>query len=127
AGALDDLGAILAPLIARAGVLGVGRGFGAQRLVRDFLSGFFMPGEDQFGVGDVIDVGGAVGGPGAGVRGTVEGVSLRATRLRDVEGVVWHVPNGEIKRVGNKSQQWSRALLDIEVDRATPISKAIHP
>jgi small conductance mechanosensitive channel len=123
---LGELGINLAPLIAGAGVLGIALGFGAQSLVRDFLSGFFMLVEDQFGVGDVIDVGGAVGGPAAGVSGTVEGVSLRTTRLRDVEGVVWHVPNGEIKRVGNKSQQWSRALLDIEVDRDTDIAKAIE-
>ena len=123
---LGELGINLAPLIAGAGVLGIALGFGAQSLVRDFLSGFFMLVEDQFGVGDVIDVGGAVGGPAAGVSGTVEGVSLRTTRLRDVEGVVWYVPNGEIKRVGNKSQQWSRALLDIEVDRDTDIAKAIE-
>ena len=63
--------------------------------------------EDQYGVGDVIDTGVA--------SGTVEGVSLRTTRLRDAEGVVWHVPNGEIRGVGNKSQQWARALLDIPV------------
>jgi small conductance mechanosensitive channel len=123
---LSELGINLAPLIAGAGVLGIALGFGAQSLVRDFLSGFFMLVEDQFGVGDVINVGGAVGGPADGVSGTVEGVSLRTTRLRDVEGVVWHVPNGEIKRVGNKSQQWSRAVLDIEVDRDTDISKAIE-
>jgi small-conductance mechanosensitive channel len=122
---LGELGINLAPLIAGAGVLGIALGFGAQSLVRDFLSGFFMLVEDQYGVGDVIDVGGVVGGPAAGVSGTVEGVSLRTTRLRDVEGVVWHVPNGEIKRVGNKSQQWSRALLDIEVDRDTDIANAI--
>jgi small-conductance mechanosensitive channel len=123
---LGELGINLAPLIAGAGVLGIALGFGAQSLVRDFLSGFFMLVEDQFGVGDVIDVGGAVGGSGDGVSGTVEGVSLRTTRLRDVEGVVWHVPNGEIKRVGNKSQQWSRALLDIEVDRDTDVAGAIR-
>jgi moderate conductance mechanosensitive channel len=123
---LGELGINLAPLIAGAGVLGIALGFGAQSLVRDFLSGFFMLVEDQFGVGDVIDVGGAVGGPAGGVSGTVEGVSLRTTRLRDVEGVVWHVPNGEIKRVGNKSQQWSRALLDIEVDRDTDVASAIN-
>ena len=123
---LGELGINLAPLIAGAGVLGIALGFGAQSLVRDFLSGFFMLVEDQFGVGDVIDVGGAVGGSGGGVTGTVEGVSLRTTRLRDVEGVVWHVPNGEIKRVGNKSQQWSRALLDIEVDRDTDVANAIR-
>jgi moderate conductance mechanosensitive channel len=122
---LGEIGINLAPLIAGAGVLGIALGFGAQSLVRDFLSGFFMLVEDQYGVGDVIDVGGAVGGTGGGVSGTVEGVSLRTTRLRDVEGVVWHIPNGEIKRVGNKSQQWSRAVLDVEVDRDTDISRAI--
>jgi len=121
---LGELGINLAPLIAGAGVLGIALGFGAQTLVRDFLSGFFMLVEDQYGVGDVIDVGGTVGGTSGGVSGTVEGVSLRTTRLRDVEGVVWHVPNGEIKRVGNKSQQWSRALLDIEVDRDTDVASA---
>jgi small conductance mechanosensitive channel len=124
--ALGELGINLAPLIAGAGVLGIALGFGAQSLVRDFISGFFMLVEDQYGVGDVIDVGGVVGGPAGGVSGTVEGVSLRTTRLRDVEGVVWHVPNGEIKRVGNKSQQWSRALLDIEVDRDTESAQAIE-
>jgi len=123
---LGELGINLAPLIAGAGVLGIAFGFGAQTLVRDFLSGFFMLVEDQYGVGDVIDVGGTVGGTSGGVSGTVEGVSLRTTRLRDVEGVVWHVPNGEIKRVGNKSQQWSRALLDIEVDRDTDVASAIR-
>jgi len=123
---LSELGINLAPLIAGAGVLGIALGFGAQTLVRDFLSGFFMLVEDQYGVGDVIDVGGTVGGTASGVSGTVEGVSLRTTRLRDVEGVVWHVPNGEIKRVGNKSQQWSRALLDIEVDRDTDVASAIR-
>jgi small conductance mechanosensitive channel len=123
---LGELGINLAPLIAGAGVLGIALGFGAQTLVRDFLSGFFMLVEDQYGVGDVIDVGGTVGGTSGGVSGTVEGVSLRTTRLRDVEGVVWHVPNGEIKRVGNKSQQWSRALLDVEVDRDTDVASAIR-
>jgi moderate conductance mechanosensitive channel len=122
--ALGELGINLAPLIAGAGVIGVALGFGAQSLVRDFLSGFFMLVEDQYGVGDVIDVGGVVGSE-SGVSGTVEGVSLRTTRIRDVEGVVWHVPNGEIKRVGNKSQQWARAVLDIPVDYDTDISRAM--
>lgn len=121
--ALGEIGINLAPLLAGAGVLGLALGFGAQSLVRDFLAGFFMLVEDQFGVGDVIDVGGVVGSE-KGVSGTVEGVSLRTTRIRDVEGIVWHIPNGEVKRVGNKSQQWSRAVLDIPVDYNTDISKA---
>lgn len=97
----------LAPLIAGAGVAGIALGFGAQTVVRDFLSGLFMLIEDQFGVGDVVDVG--------EVTGVVERVSLRTTTLRDVQGTLWHVPNGEVTRVANMSQLWSRALLDIEV------------
>ncbi|MDP9005441.1 MAG: mechanosensitive ion channel family protein [Actinomycetota bacterium] len=106
----------LGPLIAGAGIAGVALGFGAQSLVKDFLSGMFMLVEDQFGVGDVIDVGDA--------SGVVEGVSLRTTRVRDVEGTVWHVPNGTIALVGNKSQQWSRALIDFEVSYDTDLAKA---
>jgi small conductance mechanosensitive channel len=113
---LSELGVNLAPLIAGAGVLTVVIGFGAQTAVRDYLAGLFMVLEDQYGVGDVVDVGEATG--------TVEWVSLRVTRLRDVEGVVWWVPNGEIKRVGNKSQQWSRALLDVAVANDTDIKQA---
>ena len=90
---------------------------GAQNLVRDFLSGIFMLIEDQYGVGDVIDAGPATG--------TVEGVSLRTTRLRDVEGNVWHIPNGVISHVANKSQQWSRALLDVQVSYGTETDRAI--
>jgi small conductance mechanosensitive channel len=97
----------LAAIGVGASIIGVAVGFGAQSLVKDFLSGMFMIVEDQYGVGDVIDTGVA--------SGTVEGVSLRTTRLRDAEGVVWHIPNGNILRVGNKSQQWARALLDIPV------------
>ncbi|MBW3665193.1 MAG: mechanosensitive ion channel family protein [Actinobacteria bacterium] len=106
----------LAPLIAGAGIVGVALGFGAQNLVRDFLSGIFMLVEDQYGVGDAVDVGDAIG--------IVEGLSLRTTRVRSVDGVLWHVPNGEIRRVGNMSQGWSRALLDIEVAYDTDIELA---
>ncbi len=104
---LDTLSVNLAAIGIGASIVGVAVGFGSQALVRDFISGLFMLVEDQYGVGDVIDTGVATG--------TVEGVSLRTTRLRDIEGVVWHVPNGEIRRVGNKSQQWARALLDIAI------------
>lgn len=113
---LDALGVNLGPLLAGAGILGVAIGFGSQSLVRDFLSGIFMLIEDQYGVGDVIDVGEATG--------TVEGVSLRTTRLRDVSGTVWHVPNGEIRRVGNMSQQWSRAVLDVAITPTTDVADA---
>jgi small conductance mechanosensitive channel len=113
---LGELGVNLGPLIAGAGIAGVALGFGAQSLVRDFLSGIFMLIEDQYGVGDIINVGEATG--------TVEAVTLRTTRLRDVNGTVWHIPNGEIKRVGNMSQQWARALLDIEVAYGTDVEQA---
>ncbi len=104
---LGQLDIDLAPLIAGAGIGGLALGFGAQSIVKDFLSGLFMLIEDQYGVGDVIDIGVATG--------TVEEVSLRSTTIRDVYGTVWHVPNGEISRVGNYSQLWSRALIDVEV------------
>jgi small-conductance mechanosensitive channel len=114
--ALAEMGLNLGPLIAGAGILGVAVGFGAQNLVRDFLSGIFMLMEDQYGVGDVIDAGSATG--------TVESISLRTTRLRDVNGTVWHLPNGHIERIGNRSQQWSRAVLDIDVSYQTDIPHA---
>ncbi len=114
---LGELGVSLGPLVAGAGIAGIALGFGAQNLVRDVFSGLFMLIEDQYGVGDVIDAGPA--------SGTVEGISLRTTRLRDVEGNVWHIPNGEISRVANKSQEWSRALLDIQVAYQTSTDHAI--
>ncbi len=105
---LGSLGLNLAPVLASASVIGVAVGFGAQNIVKDLLAGLFMLLEDQYGVGDYIDVGTA--------KGTVEAVTLRVTRMRDVDGVVWYVPNGEIKKVGNESQNWGRAVLDIPVD-----------
>jgi small-conductance mechanosensitive channel len=104
---LGDLGINLAPLLASAGVVGIAIGFGAQNLVRDYLTGIFMLLEDQYGVGDVITVGDATG--------TVETVTLRITRIRDINGVVWHIRNGTIDQVGNKSQGWARAVVDFPV------------
>ncbi len=104
---LGDLGINLAPLLASAGVVGIAVGFGAQNLVRDYLTGVFMLLEDQYGVGDVISVG--------KVTGTVETMTLRITRLRDVNGIVWHIRNGAIERVGNQSQGWARAVVDFPV------------
>lgn len=106
----------LGPLIAGAGIAGIALGFGAQSIVQDFLAGFFMLIEDQYAVGDIVDVGEA--------SGVVEGIGLRTTRLRDVNGTLWHVPNGQIQRVANKSQQWARAVLDIGVAYDTDIEKA---
>jgi small-conductance mechanosensitive channel len=97
----------VAPILASAGVVGLALGFGAQALVKDFLSGIAMLLEDQYGVGDVVDLGEA--------SGVVEAVGLRITRLRDVNGTVWYVRNGEILRVGNQSQNWARAVVDVAV------------
>ena len=112
---LAELGFDLGPIIASAGIVGVAVGFGAQNLIKDFLNGIFMILEDQYGVGDVVDAGEATG--------TVEAVGLRTTRLRDVQGTVWHIRNGEIVRIGNKSQGWARALLDIPVAWDTDVQQ----
>jgi len=105
----------LAPLLASAGVAGVALGFGAQSLVKDFLSGIFMLLEDQYGVGDIIDTGEATG--------TVEEVTLRITKLRDASGVAWYVRNGEIVRIANKSQGWSTAVVDLPVSYAEDLER----
>lgn len=97
----------LAPLLASAGVAGVAIGFGARNLVTDFLSGVFMILEDQYGVGDSIDAGVA--------SGEVIEVGLRVTKLRGDNGEIWYVRNGEIKRIGNLSQGWSTAGVDVTV------------
>ncbi|HKR49301.1 MAG TPA: mechanosensitive ion channel family protein, partial [Pseudonocardiaceae bacterium] len=104
---LGELGINLGPIIASAGILGIALGFGAQNLVKDFLSGMFMMVEDQYGVGDVVDLGEATG--------TVEAVGLRVTTLRDAKGTVWYVRNGEVMRVGNSSQDYSVAVVDLPV------------
>lgn len=104
---LTRLGIDIAPLLASAGVLGVALGFGAQALVKDYLSGIFIIIEDQYGIGDIVDIGPVVG--------TVEEITLRITRVRDLTGVVWYVRNGEIIRVANRSQGWTLAIVDIPV------------
>ena len=98
---LGELGLNLGPLIAGASIVGVALGFGAQTLVKDFLAGFFILAEDQYGVGDEV----AIGGESASTVGVVEELSLRITRLRADDGTVWCVPNGEIRRVGNRSRR----------------------
>jgi moderate conductance mechanosensitive channel len=120
---MQEVGLPLAPLLTSAGVGGVAIAFGAQSLVKDFLSGIFMIVEDQYGVGDVVDTGEVIG--------TVEDVTLRITRVRDFNGVVWYVRNGEIIRIGNRSQGWSTALVDIPVpydedlDKVMPIIRDV--
>jgi small-conductance mechanosensitive channel len=113
---LAEFGVALAPILASAGIVGVAVGFGAQNLVRDFLSGMFMLLEDQYGVGDIIDAGEA--------SGVVEAVGLRITTLRDHQGTVWYVRNGEILRVGNKSQGYAVAVIDLPLAHAADIPSA---
>ena len=113
---LAELGINLAPLLASAGVVGVALAFGAQNLVKDFLAGMFMMLEDQYGVGDVVDVGPA--------SGTIEAVGLRVTTLRDVNGTVWYVRNGEILRVGNSSQGYAVAVVDLPLGYGANVDKA---
>ncbi len=113
---LGELDISLGPLVAGAGILGIALGFGAQTIVRDFLSGTFMLVEDQYGVGDVVDLGDAAG--------IVEEISLRTTRIRDINGTVWYFPNGEIRRVANQSYTWARSVLDIAVAYGTDVDEA---
>lgn len=115
---LAQAGVNLTPILASAGVVGVALGFGAQTLVKDFLSGFFLVLEDQFGVGDVVDLGPAVG--------TVEEVTLRITRVRDLSGIVWYVRNGEILRVGNRSQGWTTAVVDVPIAFNEDLDRVRH-
>jgi small-conductance mechanosensitive channel len=113
---IGELGINLAPIVASAGIVGLALGFGAQNLVKDFLSGIFMMLEDQYGVGDVVDLGEA--------SGVVEAVGLRVTTLRDVSGTVWYVRNGEVLRVGNKSQGYAVAVVDLPLAHGADIAKA---
>jgi small conductance mechanosensitive channel len=113
---LSELGVAVGALVASAGILGAALGFGAQSLVKDLINGLFIIFEDQFGVGDSVDLGEA--------RGVIENVGLRVTQVRDVNGVLWYVRNGEIIRVGNQSQGWSRVILDIPLSYKANIDKA---
>src|SRR3954447_4414967 len=112
---LGELGVNLAPILASAGVIGVALAFGAQNLVKDFIAGIGIILEDQYGVGDVVDLGEA--------SGTVEAVGLRITRLRDSHGVVWYVRNGEVLRVGNKSQGYAQVVIDMLVAHDTDLER----
>jgi small conductance mechanosensitive channel len=114
--ALSQLNLELGPLIAGASIAGVAISFGAQHLVRDFLAGVFVMLEDQYGVGDMIETDAATG--------RVEAVSLRSTQLRDLHGTLWHIPNGEMKKVGNFSQGPSQAVLDVEVEENADLGAA---
>jgi small conductance mechanosensitive channel len=113
---LSELGIAIGALAAGAGILGAALGFGAQSLIRDFISGLFIVVEDQYGVGDFVDLGSA--------KGVVESIGLRVTQVRDLEGTVWYVRNGEILRVGNSSQGWSRVILDLPLAYNSDLDKA---
>ena len=114
--ALDVMAIPVAPLLASAGIVGVALGIGAQSLVKDVISGLLMMVEDQYGVGDVVDLGSA--------SGVVEAVGLRITRLRDDDGTVWYLRNGEVLRVGNRSQGWSRAVVDVGIAHGEDLDRA---
>ena len=108
---MGEFGFNLGPLLASAGIVGVALGFGAQSLVKDLIAGLFMLLEDQYGVGDTVDLGEATG--------VVETVGLRITTVRDSRGVLWYIRNGEIVRVGNKSQGWAMVVIDIPIGFVT--------
>ena len=112
---LDQLGVQVVAILGAAGVVGAGLAFGAQNVVKDMLNGIFMVAEDQLGVGDVVDV-----GPATGV---VEAVGIRVTQIRDVNGVLWFVRNGEILRVGNMSQGWTRVVIDLAVPYSADVDQ----
>ena len=105
----------IAPLLASISVVGVAVGLGAKDVITDFLAGITMILEDQYGVGDVIDMGLA--------KGTVIEVGLRVTKLRDIDGEIWYVRNGSIERIGNQSQGWSRAVVDVPVHYGTDVGR----
>lgn len=114
---LSELQINLVPFIAGTSIVGVALAFGAQSIVKDYLSGLLMLFEDQYGVGDVIDFERATG--------TVEAVGLRTTTLRDVHGTVWYVRNGEVVRVGNQSQGFARIVLDVPLSARADVDAAV--
>lgn len=119
---LEKANVPLTSLVAPATVAGVAVGFGAQRVVQDVLSGFFLFAERQFGFGDVIRI--APPGETAGISGVVEDLTLRTTRLRTIDGELIVIPNGEIRQVTNLSKDWARVVLDIPLSAEADISKA---
>jgi moderate conductance mechanosensitive channel len=116
---LGNVGVNLAPLLASAGVAGVALGFGAQSLVRDTLSGFFILLENQFGVGDIVEVRTSAGAVG----GKVESLTLRVTTLRAYDGTLHVIPNGNLVLVSNKSRGWARAIVDVRVAYGEGVQK----
>jgi small conductance mechanosensitive channel len=115
---LSEVGIDITPLLAGAGVAGIALGFGAQSLIRDFLSGIFIILEDQYSKGDVVRI--------AGIAGLVENISLRRTSLRDLDGIVHSIPNGEVKTASNYTKEWSRVNLNIPVAYGEDLNRVIE-
>ncbi len=115
---LSEVGINVGPLIAGAGIVGLAIGFGAQYIVRDIITGFFIILENQYRVGDSVTI--------AGISGTVEDINLRVTILRDVDGTVHHIPHGEIKTVSNKAKGFARVNINVGIDYDTDIEKVIE-
>ena len=112
---LQDLGLEIGPILAGAGIVGLAFGFGGQYLIRDVIAGLFIILENQYRIGDVVDLGGA--------SGLVEDISLRRTVLRDLDGTVHYVPHGEVKKASNLSQGFSRVNLDVGVAYGSDIGR----
>src|SRR5687767_352827 len=119
---LERLGVPVTGLVAPATVLGVGLGFGAQRIVGDVLAGFFIITERQYGFGDVVSI--TVTGAGEPATGTIEDVTLRVTRMRSPNGEVVTVPNGAIAKVVNLSRDWARAVVDVPIPTSVDVNRA---
>lgn len=115
---LQELGYSIGPLLAGAGIAGIALGFGAQTLVRDLIGGFFILSEGQYYVGDVIKVG--------TVQGKVEAIKLRTTLVRDTEGILHIIPNGEMRVVSNLTKGWSRVNLDVVIDYREDLEKVVE-
>jgi small conductance mechanosensitive channel len=115
---LTELGVAITPVLASVGFVGLAFGLGAQSLVKDMIAGLFILIEDQFTVGDVVEIG--------GITGNVEHMTLRATEVRDLYGTVHIIPNGEIRIVANKSRAWSRAIVDVSVTYEEDVDTAVQ-
>ena len=115
---LNEMGVAITPVLASVGFVGLAFGLGAQTLVKDMIAGLFILIEDQYTVGDVVEIG--------GITGTVEHMTLRATELRDLYGTVHIIPNGEIRIVANKSRDWSRAIVDVGVTYDEDVDTAVQ-
>jgi small-conductance mechanosensitive channel len=113
---LDRLGIDIRPILASVGIVSLALGLGAQTLVKDFIGGFFIILEGQFHIGDVIEFGGIIG--------TVEDLTMRATKLRDADGTIHIVPNGELRIVSNRTRGWARAFVDVTVPYDQNIEEA---